>query len=112
MTGWVQLTKKVRSLITEGDQRSVKAKKNILASFLVKGFNIAVGFLLVPLTIDYIDKSLYGIWLTLSSIVTWFRFFDVGLGNGLKNKFAEALAKGDRHLARVYVSTPPMVSLP
>lgn len=105
MTGWVQLTKKVRSLITEGDQRSVKAKKNILASFLVKGFNIAVGFLLVPLTIDYIDKSLYGIWLTLSSIVTWFRFFDVGLGNGLKNKFAEALAKGDRHLARVYVST-------
>ena len=36
--------------------------------------------------------------LTLSSIIGWFAFFDIGFGNGLRNKFAEAIAKGDHQL--------------
>ena len=43
--------------------------------------------------------------LTLSSIVGWFVFFDIGLTQGLRNKFAEAKAKGDDNLAQIYVST-------
>jgi O-antigen/teichoic acid export membrane protein len=35
----------------------------------------------------------------------WFVFFDVGLTQGLRNRFAEARAKGDEELARNYVST-------
>ena len=62
-------------------------------------------FLLVPLTINYLDTENYGIWLTLSSFIAWFSFFDIGLGNGLRNKFAEAKAKGDMTLARGYVSS-------
>jgi O-antigen/teichoic acid export membrane protein len=92
-------------LITKGQIRSVKAKKNILASFAIKGLSIAISLVLVPLTINYINTSRYGIWLTLSSIVTWFSFFDIGFGNGLRNRFAEALAKGQEELARIYVST-------
>ena len=97
--------KNVTALINKGQERSVKAKKNILASFLIKGLGIAISLVLVPLTISYIDPSRYGIWLTLSSMVVWFSFFDIGFGNGLRNKFAEALAKGEHDLARVYVST-------
>lgn len=32
-------------------------------------------------------------------------FFDIGFGNGLKNKFVEAIAHGDIKLAKIYVST-------
>jgi O-antigen/teichoic acid export membrane protein len=74
-------------------------------SFLYKGGSILASFLLVPLTIDYLDTENYGIWLTLSSFISWFSFFDIGLGNGLRNKFAEAKAKGDMTLARGYVSS-------
>lgn len=95
----------ISGLITKGHERSVKAKKNILASFIIKGLSIAISLVLVPLTINYINPSRYGIWLTLSSIVTWFSFFDIGFGNGLRNKFAEALARGQDELARIYVST-------
>ena len=34
-----------------------------------------------------------------------FHFFDIGLGNGLRNRLAEAIAIGDNKLARTYVST-------
>ena len=94
-----------RNLINKGHDRSVKAKKNIIASFFIRGISIAISLVLVPLTINYINPSRYGIWLTLSSIVGWFSFFDIGLTQGLRNKFAEAKAKGDNDLAQIYVST-------
>ncbi|HMI01443.1 MAG TPA: MATE family efflux transporter [Pedobacter sp.] len=95
----------IKNFLVTGHARSINAKKNILASLLIKGGSIAVSLALVPLTIDYVNPSRYGIWLTLSSIVAWFSFFDVGLTNGLKNKFAEAKAKGEDDTAQVYVST-------
>jgi len=47
----------------------------------------------------------YGVWLTLSSLVGWVAMFDVGIGNGLKNKLSESLAIKDFEKAKVYVST-------
>lgn len=82
--------KNIGGFVTKGHQRSVKAKKNIFASFIIKGTSILIGFYMVPLTIGYVDKEQYGVWLTLSSVVGWFSFFDIGLGNGLRNKLAVA----------------------
>src|SRR5664279_1736529 len=93
------------SLITSGHERSVKAKKNIMAAFIIKGVSVTISLLLVPLTITYINPTRYGIWLTLSSIIGWFAFFDIGFGNGLRNKFAESIALGEHEKARIYVST-------
>lgn len=95
----------VNSIINKGHHRSVKAKKNILASFIIRGCSIVISLVLVPLTIHYVNPTQYGIWLTLSSIIGWFAFFDIGFGNGLRNKFAEAIAKNDHELARIYLST-------
>ena len=91
--------------LTKGHERSVKAKKNIILSGVIKGISIAISLVLVPLTIHYVNPTKYGIWLTLSSIIGWFSFFDIGLGNGMRNKFAEAMAKGEHEQAKVYVST-------
>jgi len=94
-----------KRFLNRGHERSQIIKKNILYSFLIKGGSIVISFLLVPLTLGYLGANDYGIWLTLSSVVAWFGFFDIGLGNGLRNKFAEALALGDKKLARSYVNT-------
>ena len=90
---------------TKGNQRSLKAKKNIIGSLLIKSMSIAIGLVLVPLTIHYINPSQYGIWLTLSSMIAWISFFDIGFTHGLRNKFAEAKAKGDDQAVRIYIST-------
>jgi len=91
--------------IFSGHERSVKAKKNILGSFALKGVSILISLILVPLTIDYLNPTKYGIWITLMSVIAWFNFFDIGLGNGLRNKFATAKAEGKDDLARTFIST-------
>lgn len=88
-----------------GHERSIKAKKNIALSFIVKGFSIVTHLILVRLTIDYVNPTKYGIWLTLSSIIGWLSFFDIGFGHGLRNKFSEAKANGNDFLIKSYVST-------
>jgi len=88
-----------------GHERTLKAKRNIFALFLIKGVSVAVYLALVPVTIRYVNATNYGIWLTLASIVSWASFFDLGFGNGLRNRFTEAVSSGNHELARIYVST-------
>ena len=92
-----------------GSSRSIAIKKNIIASLFLKGISILVSLQVVPLTINYINPTRYGIWLTLSSIVAWLSYFDLGFAHGFRNRFAEAVAKGDMQLAREYVSTTYVV---
>ena len=95
----------LKDFFIKGHERSIRAKKNILASLVLRVSSIAISLLLVPLTINYINPSGYGVWLTLSSIVGWLSFFDIGLTQGLRNKFGEAKAKNDDSIAQIYVST-------
>lgn len=105
----MQYLSSFRTIITEffqkGHTRSIAAKKNIAASLIIKGTSVVINLALVPLTINYINPTQYGIWLTLSSIILWFSFFDIGFGNGLRNRFAEAKAVGDFNRAKIYIST-------
>lgn len=101
----MKLIERVKNMLNRGNIRSVKARKNILVSFGIKGVSVVIGFIFVPLLVHYLGTTEYGIWITLSSIVAWISYFDIGLGNGLRNRFAESLAKGEHKLARIYVST-------
>ncbi len=65
----------------------------------------------MPLTIKYINPNIYGVWLTLSSIVGWLSFFDIGLGNGLKNKLTETLVDKDYIKSKYLVSTTYIIIL-
>lgn len=99
----------VRKYIIEhfakGSERSIQVKKNIAASIFIKGINVLISLLLIPLTIGYVNNQLYGIWLTLSTIIAWISFFDIGIGNGLRNKIAESIAKNNVKHAKILIST-------
>lgn len=95
---------KFLSIFFKDNERSNRVTKNIFLSFGVKGGSIAVGLLLVPLTIDYVSPIQYGIWLTVSSVINWLNFFDIGMGNGLRNKLAVALAHDDYSEAKKFVT--------
>lgn len=96
---------KIFEYINKGEDRSIAVKKNIIGSFAIKGVSIIVTLLLVPLTLGYVNAELYGIWLTLSSIMVWLGFFDVGFTLGLKNKLTEAISLSDWKRGKSLVST-------
>ena len=93
------------SNLNKGHKRSVKARKNIIASFVIKGVSILIGFVFVPLLYHHLGPVEYGIWFTLTSTIAMVIYFDIGLGNGLRNRFAESLAKNEHKKAKIYVST-------
>ena len=94
-----------RSYFLQGSIRTIKIKKNIILLTLLKIINVLVGLLIVPLTLNYLEPNKYGIWLTISSIIAWVGYFDLGLSNGLRNKLGEAFAVNDLITARILVST-------
>ncbi|WP_162426908.1 MATE family efflux transporter [Pontibacter pudoricolor] len=55
--------------------------------------------------LSYLSPVKYGIWLTLSAILQWITFFDVGLSHGLRNKFAIALLNKDVRAGSIFTST-------
>lgn len=94
-----------KNIFHSSDERTRKIKYNIFVSLLLKGVGILVSLLIVPLTLHYLSAYEYGVWLTISSIMIWITYFDIGLGNGLRNKLAEAIAKNDWEQSRIYIST-------
>ena len=100
----MRLTGKVKELWNRKG-RTAEAGRQVLLSGIAKCVTILCSLLIVPLTIHYVNETQYGIWLTLSSIIAWISYFDFGLGNGFRNRFAEAKALGNIQLAREYVST-------
>lgn len=91
--------------LKSGHEQSVELKKNIVYSLGIKLASMVLGIIYLPTILSYVDKSLLGIVLTIDSIVTWLYLSDIGLGNGLKNKFTEALVKNDKERAKSLVST-------
>lgn len=85
--------------------RTKTVKLHISLSFIYKALAVGLSFLLVPLTINYLNIEQYGIWMTLLSVMSWVAFFDIGFGHGMRNKLAEALAVNNIRLAKTYVST-------
>lgn len=75
------------------NERSKILRNNILFSCVLKGIGLATSLLIVPITINYLNNEVYGIWMTLTSILFWIGAFDIGLGNGMRNFLAETISK-------------------
>jgi O-antigen/teichoic acid export membrane protein len=85
--------------------RSNNIKKNIFWIFGLKIISIALTYIVIPVTYKFLSIELYGIWITIFSIMSWINYFDIGIGNGLRNKLAVCLANGDRIGAKSYISS-------
>ncbi|MCJ8497158.1 oligosaccharide flippase family protein [Chryseobacterium salipaludis] len=103
------IRKCVFAKISSWDRRTFITRKNIFYSFFVKSFGVFTSLLLVPITLKFLNPTEYGIWITLNSILLWINSFDIGLGNGLRNKLAESFAEKDFVKAKHYISTAYVV---
>ncbi len=84
-------------------------KKNIAGALVIKGLNILINLLYVPLLIHYLDIERYGVWIALTSFLAWFQFFDIGIGNGLRNSLTKAIVAKNYEKAKGLISTSYLV---
>lgn len=101
----MNIIEKAKKALFKGNVRSVRAKKNVLLTVVIKALGVFIGFIYFPLSLDYLGTVKFGIFLILLSIVDWFLNFDIGIGLGLRNKFGESVANEDDEAAVRYVST-------
>jgi O-antigen/teichoic acid export membrane protein len=76
-----------------------------LSGLAGKGMGLLVSFFTLPLTVRYLGRVEYGVWITISSTVLMLSVLDLGIANTLTNAIAKANAKDDRDLARRYFAT-------
>lgn len=80
--------------------------KNISGVVLLKGASLILTFIMTPMYLAYFkDQGILGVWYTLQSILVWILTFDLGVGNGIRNRLASAIAKNDHEQEKRIVSS-------
>ncbi|MCH1924610.1 hypothetical protein L6232_07105 [Shewanella sp. C31] len=60
--------------------------------------------MVTPILYRTLGSETYGIWATILPIFTWLSFFDLGIGNGLRNVITECVASNEYSKARKYIA--------
>jgi len=71
---------------------------------MAKVINTLTLLISVPITLSYLGNERYGLWMTITSVVIFLGFADLGIGNVILNLVAEANGKDDLESARVSIS--------
>lgn len=80
-------------------------KKQLSFGLIFKILSMGLSYILIPLFLKFLGKQDYGLWMTIFSIISWIYTFDLGIGNGLRNKLSESLTKKDYINAKEYITT-------
>ncbi len=82
-----------------------KLRRNSILSIATKFVSMGLSFISAPLILQCLGEEKYGVWTSLLGIVSWIYYFDLGLGGGLQNKLATALAQSRMNDAKKYLGT-------
>ena len=94
--------------VTTQEGRSEERHRQILLTTISSGGSkilaVAISFLMIPLTLDYLGTERFGLWMAISSTVAMLSFADLGIGSGLMNAIATAYGKNDIQAIRKKIS--------
>jgi len=80
--------------------------KNVFGAFAIRGVALGLSLFMMPAYMRYFeDERVLGVWYTILSVLTWILSFDLGIGNGLRNKLTETIARKDDMATKEYISS-------
>ncbi len=86
-------------------ERYRRAALSSVTNALFHGLGAFTGLLSIRLTVGYLGKEQYGLWMAISALLTWAALADFGLGRGVQNHLSEAYGRDDPEAAARHVST-------
>ena len=93
------------SFIRRGKKRIRRVALTGVTTLVTRGSTIAASFISISLTATYLGSERFGLWLTLSTLLTWMNLADFGLANSLTNVIATAEGQKDLKQAKQAVSS-------
>lgn len=94
---------KLKEKVLYGKNNSLK--RSMFLSTLCKPIGMILSFFYTPMLLSYLGDESYGIWSTILSVINWINYFDVGIGQGLRNTVARSIAIDDKDKSQKSVST-------
>lgn len=79
--------------------------ENMMISGICRLLSMIISFMYVPIALNYLGVEKYGVWATILSIISWIGFFDIGIGNGLRNKLTASITNNETEISRKLVSS-------
>jgi O-antigen/teichoic acid export membrane protein len=87
------------------NERYRRAALTTAMSIVARVLGIFTGLAWIRLSISYLGKERYGLWMAIGSLVAWANLADFGLARGMQNHLSQANGQDDRALAGRYVAT-------
>lgn len=79
-------------------------KKSVIINILYKAVGMGISVFYTPTLLDYLGEEAYGVWSTIHTVVNWINYFDIGIGNSLRNELAKDVKLKDNSAANQAVS--------
>ncbi|HDR2590389.1 TPA: hypothetical protein QCI14_004434, partial [Enterobacter ludwigii] len=95
LTTIISIVKPIDNNLEQGQKDKIKRLRGIyltaLFSLCAKVISMLSIFVTIPATLSYLGNELFGIWMTISSLVAMLTFADMGIGNGIINKLSKSI---------------------
>lgn len=86
-------------------ERNRRGAWTTITHVVARGLEASTTLVSVPLTIGYLGKERYGLWMAIGSILTWIALADFGMLRGLQNRLSDAYGRNDNVEAQQAMST-------
>jgi len=86
-------------------RRGKHIKLTVFTGLVARASSMLMAIVSVPLTLNYLGAERFGLWMTVTSVISMLTFADLGIGNGLLTVIAEASGRDDQIAIRRFVSS-------
>lgn len=91
--------------MAEVNNEGLRKLKGVLRlSFIYKGANVLLSFLLVRYTIQFAGEEIYGVWATILSFLTWFSVIESGVSNSFRNQITSYFSERNYTAIKKHIS--------
>ena len=101
----IKIKQRVYQALNLVNSRNKILARNVGLTSLFQLTSVLISIVLLPISLSVLSLEVYGVWLTINSVLLWLGYLDLGLGSGLKNKLGEAIAQSDYSKAKRMIST-------
>jgi len=104
-----RFTKTKSAMHSNSNTKSARLAASMLSSVAAQFISLLAPLIVMPALLNYLGDEAFGVWAAAVAITGVMAFMDLGIGNGLLSRIADAAGRHDDAAVRRYVACGYMV---